>query len=86
LWLANIRDAMLDHHRRRLALAHPHRQQLDPWLLLPKSSCQVKTAPAKNLIGVHTVFPRHLRYRRAGHQCLFHDPPTFGYLSLLVSL
>jgi hypothetical protein len=38
LWLENIRDAMLDHDRRRLALAHANRQQLDPWLLLPKSS------------------------------------------------
>jgi hypothetical protein len=38
LWLANIRDAMLDHHRRRLALAHPHRQQLDPSLRFSKSS------------------------------------------------
>lgn len=59
--MGKVRDAMLDYDRRRLALAHANRQQLDPWLRLPKSSGQVQSTPTKHLIGIHAVRPRATR-------------------------
>jgi hypothetical protein len=41
------------------------------------------TLRAPDLIGVHTVPPRHLRYRRAGRQCLFHNPPLLRFSVML---
>src|SRR5437660_442933 len=83
LWLGKARDTFFDYDRRRLALAHPHRQQLDPRLLLPKSSCQVESPPTKYLISVHTMRPRYPRHRCAWRQCLFHDPPLLRNASSL---
>ena len=62
-----------------------YRQQLDPRLLFPKSSSQVKSPPAEHLIGVYPVCPRYSRYRRARRQGLFHDSPLLGDASLLPS-
>jgi hypothetical protein len=52
----------------------PHRQQFDPWLWLPKSSRQVKSAPAKYLIGVDPMRSCHPRHRRARRHRLFDNP------------
>src|SRR5438477_3495028 len=70
---------MLSCHRCRQTLAYPHWQQLHPWLLLSKSSCQVEPSPAKQLVGVHPVRPRYPCHRRPLHQRLFDDPSLLRY-------
>jgi hypothetical protein len=81
--LRNVGNSRLERDRCRLTLAHPHWQQLGPRLLLPKSSRQVKAAPAKHLIRIHTLGPRYSRHRCTWRQRLFHDPPLLRDASSL---
>jgi len=74
---------MLHHGRRRLALAHPNRKQLDPRLRLPKSSRPIEPTPTKHLISVHTVRSRYTRHRCARRQRLFDDTTLLSDTSLL---
>jgi len=65
----------LHRQRRRHTLAHPNRQQRHGRLALPKSSSQVEPTPAKYLVRVDAMRPRHSRNGRAFHQRLFDNPP-----------
>jgi hypothetical protein len=83
LGLRNVGKRRLDRNRCRLTLAHPHWQQFDPRLRLPKSPGQVQSAPAKYLIGVDPVRSSHPRHRRTGYQRLFDNPSLLGDASPL---
>lgn len=42
-----------------------------------QDACQVESAPAKQLVSVHSMRPRYSRYRYTGRQGLFNHPPLF---------
>src|ERR1039458_7290085 len=66
LWFRQVGGTALHRQRLRQTLAHANRQQLHGRFALSKSSRQVEPTPAKYLVRVDAMHPRHTRHRHSG--------------------